>query len=100
MMERVFERAAVYCTTVIVTGTEPVTGFPPAVVVVADMLIMYVPTGVPGFLVLDVLPPHEPNQSVEKPNRQTSPSSLIPRSERRREPTVNMIPNKPGSSAA
>ena len=65
------------------------------------MTTVLVPIGVPGFLLpLPLLLLHELSHRVENPNKKISPSRRMPRSERLREPTVNMIPNSPGSSAA
>lgn len=64
-------------------------------------VIVVVPFGVPGFELLPpLLPLQEPSQSVENPRTMISPSIRMPRSDRLREPIVNMIPSRPGSNAA
>jgi len=59
--------------------------------------------GVPGFgggLVPPPLPPQDPSHIVETPRTIISPSIRNARSERLREPAVNMIPSSPGNNAA
>ena len=71
---------------------------PPVVALTTTVLV---PIGVPGFeLPLPLLPLQEPSHRVENPKTTIRPSRRTPRSERFREPRVNMIPNSPGSSAA
>ena len=57
------------------------------------------PNTLAGCLLL-LLPPHDPSHSVETPSTIISPSTRMPRRERRREPNVNMIPSSPGSKTA
>jgi hypothetical protein len=70
------------------------------VLVVALIVTWYVPAGVPEFLptLPPLLPPHDVVHIVENPTTTMSASSLIPRSERLREPKVKTMPISPGSS--
>lgn len=93
-------RCSVYWLTTSVNLKLLVIGFAPPVV--ALTVTVELPAGVPGFeLLLEVLPPHEPSHTVEKPNATIKASMRIaPRRDAFRDPATKIMPNNPGSKAA
>jgi hypothetical protein len=63
-------------------------------------VIVYVPFGVPGLLVVLEPPPHETSQSMKKASTTMNPKMRIPLRARFRAPAVTTIPKAPGRSAA
>ena len=66
-------------------------------------VMVYVPLGVPGFVVPPPpleLPPQDAIQSEETPRTAISPRTRMAPVERLRDPAINTNPNSPGKRAA